>query len=158
MTKILAPPPQLAGVSLFDATSISNLGTASPKYRIVAGALWKWGKLSVNFKESLYGKSSNYNSRTGCPLVVTPATTTCYKVKIDATFITDLEISYQLLEPVKLTIGANNLFNEYPDKVNPALRDDYLRANSNGYATQYPSFSPFGINGGYYYGKVAYTF
>jgi len=24
--------------------------------------------------------------------------------------------------------------------------------------TQYPNFSPFGINGGYYYGKVAYTF
>jgi len=117
VTKILAPPPQLAGVSLFDANSISNLETASPKYRIVAGALWKWGKLSVNFKESLYGKSSNYNSRTGCPLVVTAATTTCYKVKIDATFITDLEISYQLLEPVKLTIGANNLFNKYPDKV-----------------------------------------
>ena len=158
VTKILAPPPQLAGVSLFDANAISNLETASPKYRVVAGALWKWGKLSVNFKESLYGKSSNYNSRTGCPLVVTAATTSCYKVKIDATFITDLEISYQLLEPVKLTIGANNLFNEYPDKVNPALRDDYLRANSNGYVTQYPNFSPFGINGGYYYGKMAYTF
>ncbi|MDB5423588.1 MAG: TonB-dependent receptor [Phenylobacterium sp.] len=158
VTKILAPPAQLAGVSLFDANSISNLETASPKYRIVAGALWKWGKLSVNFKESLYGKASNYNSRTGCPLVVTAATTTCYKVGIGSTFITDLELSYQVLEPVKLTVGANNLFNKFPDKVNPALRDDYFRANSNGYVTQYPNFSPFGINGGYYYGKVAYVF
>ncbi len=158
VTKILAPPAQLAGVSLFDANSISNLETASPKYRIVGGALWKWGKLSVNLKESLYGKASNFNSRIGCPLVVTAATTGCYKVSIGSTVITDLEIGYQLLEPVKLTIGANNLFNKYPDKVNPALRNDFFRANSNGYVTQYPNFSAFGINGGYYYGKVAYTF
>jgi iron complex outermembrane receptor protein len=158
VTKINAPPPQLAGVSLFDANAISNLETASPKYRLVAGALWKWGKLTVNFKESLYGKSSNYNSRTGCPLVVTAATTTCYLVKVDAAFITDLEFAYQVMDSVKVAVGANNLLNKYPNKINPALRQDYLRANSNGYATQYPSFSPFGINGGYYYGRVAYTF
>lgn len=158
VTHINAPPPQLAGVSLFDANSISNLETASPKYRVVAGALWKWDRLSVNFKESLYGKSSNYNSRTGCPLVVTAATTTCYLVEVKAALITDLEVSYQIFESVKISAGANNLFNQYPDKVNPLLKADYLRANSNGYVTQYPSFSPFGINGGYWYGRVAYTF
>jgi iron complex outermembrane receptor protein len=30
--------------------------------------------------------------------------------------------------------------------------------NSSGYVTKYPTFSPFGINGGYYYGKVTYSF
>jgi iron complex outermembrane receptor protein len=31
--------------------------------------------------------------------------------------------------------------------------------NSSGYASSvYPNFSPFGINGGYYYGKVTYSF
>jgi iron complex outermembrane receptor protein len=59
---------------------------------------------------------------------------------------------------VKLTIGANNLLNYYPNRVNGLLREHYLKNNSNGYVTQYPSFSPFGINGGYYYGKITYTF
>jgi len=158
VTHINAPPAQLAGVSLFDANAISNLETASPKYRLVGGALWKWGNLSVNLKEAVYGKSSNYNSRTGCPLVVTAATTTCYLVTVKTAAITDLEISYQVLEAVKVSVGANNLFNKYPTKVNPLLKNDYLRANSNGYVTQYPSFSPFGINGGYYYGRIVYSF
>jgi iron complex outermembrane recepter protein len=158
VTKIAAPPAQLAGASLFDLTSIGNLETTSPKYRFVLGALWTWDKLSVNVKETLYGPASRYDSRTGCPLTTGTTLPTCFKNKIDATFITDLEISYRIIEPVKLTIGANNLFNKYPDKLNPAYRNTFLTGNANGYVTQYPTFSSFGINGGYYYGKVAYTF
>jgi iron complex outermembrane receptor protein len=158
VTKIAAPPPQLTGASLFDLTSIGNLETTSPDYRFVLGALWTWDKLSVNLKETLYGPASRYDSRTGCPLTTGAPPPTCFKNEIDATFITDLEISYQVIESVKLTIGANNLFNKYPDKLNPAYRDTFFTGNANGYVTQYPTFSSFGINGGYYYGRVAYTF
>jgi iron complex outermembrane receptor protein len=158
VTKIAAPPAQLAGASLFDLTSIGNLETTSPKYRFVVGALWTWDKLSVNLKETLYGPASRYDSRTGCPLTTGSTLPTCFKNEIDATFITDLEISYRIIEPVKLTIGANNLFNKYPDKLNPDYRNTFLTGNANGYVTQYPTFSSFGINGGYYYGKIAYTF
>jgi iron complex outermembrane receptor protein len=158
VTKIAPPPAQLTGASLFDLTSIGNLETTSPKYRFVLGAFWTWDKLSVNVKETLYGPASRYDSRTGCSLATGATSPTCFKNKIDATFITDLEISYRIIEPVKLTIGANNLFNKYPDKLNPAYRNTFLTGNANGYVTQYPTFSSFGINGGYYYGKVAYTF
>ena len=158
VTKIAAPPAQLAGASLFDLTTIGNLETTAPKYRFVLGALWTWGKWSVNLKETLYGPASRYDSRTGCSLTTGVTSPTCFKNEIDATFITDLEISYRIIEPVKLTIGANNLFNKYPDKLNPAYRNTFLTGNANGYVTQYPTFSSFGINGGYYYGKIAYTF
>ena len=63
-----------------------------------------------------------------------------------------------MIESVKVSVGANNLFDKYPDKLPPAYKADYLAANSNGYVTKYPGFSPFGINGGYYYGRVTYTF
>jgi len=72
--------------------------------------------------------------------------------------ITDLEIAYTVFDSVKLSIGANNLFNEYPDKLNPDYRQTFFVGNANGYVTQYPTFSSFGINGGYYYGKISYTF
>ena len=72
--------------------------------------------------------------------------------------ITDLELSYKIVENVKASIGANNLFNKYPDKLNPDYRQTFLVGNANGYVTQYPTFSSFGINGGYWYGKIAIEF
>ncbi len=150
VTKIAPPPAALAaGISLFDKTAISNLEDTAPKYRITAGAVWIWEKLSVNLKESFYGESSRWDSRTGAVY---------YKTTIKPTAITDLDVSYKVLDSVKVTVGATNLFNKYPSKINAALRQDYLQANSNAYVTQYPTFSPFGINGGYYYGKIAWTF
>ena len=158
MTKIAAPPPQLAGASLFDLTAIDNLETTAPDYRVVVGALWTWNKLQVNLKETLYGPSSRHDSRTGCSLATGSTSPTCFVSKIKAQLITDLEVSYKVIDAVKVTIGANNLFNAYPDKLNPAYRNTFLTGNANGYVTQYPTFSSFGINGGYYYGKIAYTF
>lgn len=156
VTKFATPPAQLQGASLFDRTSVGFLETSTPKYRAVLGALWTWNDLSVNVKESLYGPASILNNRLGCPLSL--PTSNCFKLGIGTTFITDLEISYKVLESVKLTIGANNLFNKFPDKINQAYRNTFLAANANGFVTQYPTFSAFGINGGYYYGKIAVTF
>ena len=77
---------------------------------------------------------------------------------IKTALITDLEVSWKIIDSVKLTAGANNLFNYYPDRLNYNYRFELLTGNANGYVTQFPTFSPFGLNGGYYYGKVAYTF
>ena len=156
VTKFATPPAQLQGASLFDRTSAGFLETSTPKYRAVLGALWTWNKLSVNVKESLYGPASILNNRLGCPLGL-PASN-CFKLNIGTTFITDLELSYKVFESVKVTIGANNLFNKFPEKLDTAYRNTFLAANANGYVTQYPTFSAFGINGGYYYGKIAITF
>jgi len=113
------------------------------------GGLWTLGRFTVNLRESIYGPSSGWGSRTGAVY---------YKTTIKTAAITDLEASYQVTGAVRFTVGANNLFNRYPNRVNGLLRDDYLRANSNAYVTLYPSFSPFGINGGYYYSKLSLTF
>jgi iron complex outermembrane receptor protein len=149
VTKIAPPPAQLAGASLFSPTTIANLEDAAPKYRFVAGALWNWDKLSVNLRQALYGPSSGLSSRTGAVY---------YKTEIDPTFITDLEVAYKITDQIKLAVGANNLFNTYPDRVNQQLRDEYFQTNNSAYVTQYPTFSPFGINGGYYYSKLTFNF
>ena len=150
LTRIAPPPSQLAaGVSLFDRTAIGYLETTAPKYRFIAVADWSWGPFSVNLKEAYYGESSLFTSRTGA---------TYYETVIDGTFVTDLDISYSVTDDVKVSVGANNLFNEYPNEVNATLRQEYFSVNSNAYVTKYPTFSPFGINGGYYYGKISYSF
>lgn len=149
VTKIKEAPTQLAPQSLFDKEAIANLETAFPEYRVVLGATWTLEKFSATLREAIYGEASSFESRDG---------TNYYENKIGATPITDLELSYQFTDAMKFSIGANNLFNEYPDQKNPGLLADYRANLDNAAVAIYPSFSSFGINGGYYYGKVGFSF
>jgi iron complex outermembrane receptor protein len=57
-----------------------------------------------------------------------------------------------------VSVGANNLFNKYPNQVNGRLLAQERANLDNAAVTVYPSFSPFGINGGYYYARLGYRF
>jgi iron complex outermembrane receptor protein len=149
VTRIKEAPAQLAPQSLFDRTAIADLETAFPEYRVVMGATWTLDKFSATLRETVFGEASTFESRDG---------TNYYKNEIGVTPITDLELSYQFTDAVKFSLGANNLFNEYPDQKNPALLADYRSHLDNSAVAIYPSFSSFGINGGYYYGKLGFSF
>ena len=62
------------------------------------------------------------------------------------------------MDKVMFTVGATNVFDEKPDKRNDTLRAAQFAAGDNGVVAGYPSFSPFGINGAYYYGKLDFRF
>jgi iron complex outermembrane receptor protein len=149
VTKINQAPTQLLPQTLLDQTAISDLETASPKVRVNLGALWKIGNWTVNLREAIYGKSSEYGSEDG---------SVYHKTEISARAITDLEVGYKISPAWSLAVGANNLFNQYPNGVNPALLADQRAAGDNAAVTILPSFSPFGINGGYYYARANYKF
>jgi iron complex outermembrane receptor protein len=154
-TKInrVAPPPSNVDprVLLLDAQAQASLTKTTPEYRGTVGANWTYGKFGVNLKETLIGPSYN--------LAQDPLGAAILKNRIAKAGITDLEVSYMPIESVKVSLGANNLFNEYPNFTNGTVRYGSYATNASGYASnKYPSFSPFGINGGYYYGKVSYTF
>ena len=68
-----------------------------------------------------------------------------------AKWITDLELSWKTTERLTLAVGANNLFNVYPD------RNDTL-TNVNTGAGFYATSGAYGFTGGYYYGRVAVDF
>jgi iron complex outermembrane receptor protein len=151
--KRIAPPPSnvAASVQLFDVNARSLLKTATPKWRAVFGALWTWNKLSVNLREAYYGGSFTYQQD--------PILSQFDFTPVKAALLTDLEIAYKLPLGTRITIGANNLFNKYPTKQPAAYRAAQLSTNASGYASSvYPTTSPFGINGGYYYAKVDVTF
>jgi iron complex outermembrane receptor protein len=156
ITKIKAPPAALAvtstafptGQTLFAGNAASLLETASPKYKIGLNGLYSFGSLTVSLTETVYGKSSALNDPGTGPLI---------NAVIKTTPITDLEVAYKLPANVTVAIGANNLFNEYPDKFSAAFQTACI-ASGSGCTTQYPTFSPYGINGGYYYGRISLTF
>lgn len=147
--KINQAPTQLLPQTLLDKTAISDLETASPKLRMNLGALWKIGNWTVNLRESIYGKSSEWGSEDGSVYHLT-------EIKTKA--LTDLEVGYKISNAWSVAVGANNLFNVYPNGVNPALLADQRAAGDNAAVHVLPTFSPFGINGGYYYARANYKF
>ncbi len=183
ITKYAATPAQLADVNpatgiptneLYDPTAYSDLTTANPKYIVNLGGLLTVGKLTVNVIEKIYGPSSEYENDDGdnglpsfpsCvpkagTLFICPGSFNYYESKIGVTPITNLDLSYQMREHLKFTVGANNAFNKFPGKLNALLRahEDAFQYGDNAGVTQYPTFSPFGINGGFYYVKALYEF
>jgi iron complex outermembrane receptor protein len=147
--KINQAPTQLQPQTLLDRTAISDIETASPRVRVNVGALWRSGAWTVNLREAFYGKASEQQSSDGA---------TYYETRVKQTAVTDLEISYQLGRAWTLSVGANNLFNQYPDQINGALLAEQRANLDNTAVNVYPAFSPFGINGGYYYGRVGFRF
>ncbi len=141
--------------SLIDTSSVVELEHSTPRFRGTLNAFWSLGKFTANLRESYYSEVYAFETaRAG------PNAGNLIKVPVKQAFLTDLELGYQIATPIKLTIGANNLFNKYPSERSKSLiRNTELANGERGYSTsKYPLFSPFGINGGYYYARVNVTF
>jgi iron complex outermembrane receptor protein len=141
-----AAPAVITQTTLLSPSALTGLTTATPKDRLVGGAYWTLGKWAVNLRESIYGKSSLLTS--------TANVTTNLEMPVAA--ITDLTVAYHITEAIKIEGGANNLFDKKPPNV-PNL--SIGRPATGGNVWNAPmTFSPYGINGGYYYGRVTLTF
>ena len=55
-------------------------------------------------------------------------------------------------------MGANDLFDIRPDNVTPIAYAASLPPGPGNGVASTSGFAPFGINGGYYYGKLSYAF
>ena len=143
-------PPGGTLPSLFDSVTQYNFENASPTFRVHFGAKWDIGKYTVSLTETVNGPSRS--------IARAPKTATFYAVELDTTPITDLEIAYAISDSLKFAIGADNLFNKYPAQVPDFVRAEQLSLNSNAYVTKYSTLSPYGINGGYYYARLTYSF
>jgi iron complex outermembrane recepter protein len=139
-------------VSLQQQYNIENL---APQHRINASASWQIGDFAMNLRGNYYSKWSNaleYNLRAPLPTDTKAPPSQIFSGK----FLTDFDISYTFMDHFTLTVGANNLFDVYPDRikaspVNPiyalsgALNDGQIYPRSGG---------PFGMNGGFYYARL----
>jgi iron complex outermembrane receptor protein len=166
ITRIKANPAVLsgfgAGFQLFAPLAQRQLTDSTPKDRIVLAADWSLSQWRVHGVETRYGK------------YLEPLTNT-----LDGHFgpkwITDLDVTYEVTAKLALSVGANNLFNVYPQRQSSAFivaesRDTTLtgapgyKADPAAYgiptsgADIYGTNSPFGINGGFYYARIGVKF
>ena len=64
----------------------------------------------------------------------------------------DLEVSYFFNFGMTLAAGVDNLFDTYPTR----LRPEHRKGNGYDAGQKYPTSSPYGYNGGFYYFRAAY--
>jgi iron complex outermembrane receptor protein len=142
----LAPTPSVlsgSGLTVFDRSRIGDLTKAYPKDRVIFGANWQVGKFDLDLRENWYSKTVFVDP-------TTPARDSTNK----AAFTTDAEVSYQLTKSIALTVGANNVFNKFPSQLNAQAKLYY------GWFAQQPVYNltaPYGFNGGFYYGRVSFS-
>jgi iron complex outermembrane receptor protein len=138
-TKILSiaqNPPVLAplNVVLFAHQAQSDLINGLPHDKLVLTNDWTLGRAHALARLTRFGK-------------YTEASTVASSDRtFGAKWVTDLEVGYDITDRITLSAGANNLFNVYPQK-NGLIAFDGSGA--------YGSFAPFGLDGGFYYGRLS---
>lgn len=129
----LSPAP-----SLFDRVNVLSLEEGQPKNKINASVNWKLGQLGATLRATRYGE------------VLSPGTTAALDFKMGAKTVVDMEARYQLGKNVNLALGAENVFDVYPESVGPVL-------NTTGNAP-YSNYAPFGRGGRFVYARASYSF
>ncbi|RVT89065.1 TonB-dependent receptor plug domain-containing protein [Sphingomonas crocodyli] len=135
ITDVIANPAQLASlnVTLFGRQAQRDLVVATPRTKTVLSSNWtsgRWHALGRLTRYGSYIESSNVASGDR---------------QFGAKWVTDLDVGYDVSDHVTLSAGANNLFDVYPQ------REGLIAADGSG---AYGNFAPFGLSGGFYYGRV----
>ena len=144
-----AAPTTLGNIPLFDLEAQSYLETASPKTKVIGSIFYALDRFGATLRGTLYGKTTAYLSPDGGSY---------YKQTIGTAFIGDVELNYDLTRDLKLSVGANNVFNKRPPNVGLVPGSTNSTVNDGNVLDAPLTFSPYGINGGYYYARFNITF
>lgn len=134
--------PQLAALPtppiLFDRLNVLTFEEGTPKNKFGLLTNWALGRFGATLRLTRYGE------------FLTPGTTAALDLRNDATVLTDIEARFNLTDKLKLGVGADNVFDQYPDANPPIL-------NTTG-TSSFSNYSPFGRAGRFIYGRVSYDF
>jgi iron complex outermembrane receptor protein len=124
--------------ALFARVNILSLEKGQPKNKLNASVNWKLGKLGATLRATRYGE------------VLSPNASPALDVVMQAQTVVDMEARYALGNRVNLALGADNVFDVYPDSVPAAL-------NQTG-NTPFPNYAPYGRSGRFVYARASYSF
>ncbi|MEY4728778.1 MAG: hypothetical protein RLZZ390_1302, partial [Bacteroidota bacterium] len=144
-----APPTALQNgalipVRLIDTLSAGLIKTAQPRQKLIGSVDYTTNKINLTLRVSYFGKVTAWEKLPGLPH---------RSQTFGGRTLTDLVGSYKLTSKLQITIGANNLLNVYPDKVNPNFA-----TYNNGQVPYSRSGLQFGFNGRYTYLSVQFRF
>lgn len=147
VTDIIDPPAELQGAgfdqdNLFSGTELRRFEVSTPRNKYNLSATWTHDELRATLRTTRYGETQDPSS--------TPELNEVLKPK----WITDLDVAYAATDNLTLSLGANNIFDVYPDPT----RENVEEVSTFSRLFAYSSFSPYGFNGRYVYGKIEMKF
>lgn len=140
VTAIAPNPAQLTanGLNLerIDRTEIGRIEEGFPRNKLLLSGTWNSDLWALTLGATRYGS------------VTTRPAAAVNDQTYDAKILVDASASLKL-DKWRITLGADNLLNEYPD--------ENTFANSTSGQFPYSNLSPFGFGGAFAYAKVAYS-
>lgn len=160
----------------FDRESRAIVEDVQPNSRGMLSFDWQRGDLGAVFRANYFGETSTifFTAETifGCPPDTACGPVTPFgidptsRVDVSSAVTIDFELSYNVTENLSLALGANNLFDEMPDKLpdNAVIR---WISDGGGFGgppnASFGNFDfpirgvPYGLNGGFYYLRGVFT-
>ncbi|MBO9511572.1 TonB-dependent receptor [Erythrobacter sp. A6_0] len=140
--------PSLPGLTLFGRQESLRLTRGQPRTKLNLGLDWDYDVFGLTARANRFGE------------VLIPGSTEATDQTLSGQWVADVEVRARPIERLELAIGANNVFDSYPDRVlfgqpggpgtpNYGLTGSFL---------PYSSFSPSGFNGRFLYARVGVDF
>jgi len=156
LLRVSAPPPELAAVGqtqLFGRVERSRLVESQPRNSFRGSLTYTQGKLSAQLQQAYFGSvTSRPNLSTVVPAGRDPLSV---RDPQDQTFtgrwVTDASATYQLDRKLSFTLGADNLFDVYPDRLSVNNPENF------GGTRLFGPFIPFGANGRFLFVRASFT-
>lgn len=157
---------------LFARQESFRLTDGQPSNKLNLGLTWEREPFGISLNANRFGSVFLPDGVTTATVNGLPASNTNPQIRNDVNvgkgdapgditlspkWVVDLEVRFNPLEQVQLAVGANNLLDEYPDRlpfgtvggVNFGLNNSFL---------PYSSQSPFGFSGRFLYARVSVDF
>ncbi len=138
---VAANPANLSNTLLFGRQARADLVSATPRDKLVFNTDWTIGAFRSALRLTRFGKYTETSAS---------QTSTVDDRTFSAKWVADIDVAADVSKNLTLAVGANNLFDVYPDAIG------VVQANTG--AGQYGNFAPFGLSGGFYYGRVSVRF
>ncbi|MHC3126384.1 TonB-dependent receptor [Brevundimonas sp. GN22] len=121
--------------SLFGRQAVARFEEGTPPWKVVFQTDWEAQKLGGTFRLTGYGD------------VLAAGATEATDLELGNALIADVEARYRFTDNVTLSVGADNILDQYPRQS--------LRENNTTGAFPFSNFSPYGFNGRYVYGRLS---
>jgi len=157
---------------LFARQESFRLTDGQPSNKINLGLTWGVGKFGLSMNANRFGEVFLADSVTTVAANGQPVTATNPAIRDDIRvapgtapgdislapkWVVDMEVRFNVTNAVQFAVGANNLLDEYPDRL-PFGQVGAVNFGVNNSFLPYARESPFGFSGRFVYGRVSVDF